>query len=176
MSRLPWTKEQIAVGSVNPVKVKAVREVFANPAVIGMRVDSGVSAQPASDAETKKGALHRAGACLVAGTAIGIGLEGGVMETDGRMFCVNWGALVDAAGREAVASGARYPLPDHIAAGIRDGEALGALIDAWTGRVAVHKQEGTVGVFTNGLLRRSELYVHLVRLLTGQYEYLLHNA
>ena len=164
----------VAVGSTNPAKVKAVQEMF--PSVQGMKVASGVSDQPMSDEETRTGALRRAQVCVEQGASIGIGLEGGVMESDVGMLSVNWGALVDEHGREVVASGARYPLPEEIAADIRSGKELGDVIDAYTARKDVRKKEGAVGIFTNGMMTRSELYIHIVRLLAGQYEFIKSNC
>ncbi|HET7579888.1 MAG TPA: DUF84 family protein [Bacillales bacterium] len=161
--------ENVGVGSTNPAKVKAVKEVF--PSARGVNVDSGVSDQPMSDEETRTGALHRARACVENGARIGIGLEGGVMESDAGLLSVNWGALVDENGTEVVASGARYPLPPEIAAALRSGKELGDVMDAFTERKDVRKKEGAVGIFTNGQMTRRELYVHLVRLLSGQYLY-----
>lgn len=164
-----------AVGSMNPVKVQAVSQVFQQEGVSvqGMEVNSGVSAQPFSDVETKAGAVHRADECLRSdGISIGIGIEGGVVESEEGMLSVNWGALVDRSRRQVVASGARYPLPEEITEGLRGGKELGEIIDSFTARYDVRKKEGAVGIFTNGLVTRNELYVHLVRLLAGQYEYI----
>lgn len=166
----------IAVGSSNPVKVDAVRQVFQQDdvAVIGMDVDSGVSAQPFSDEETKIGAVHRAWSCLQDDRVLaGVGLEGGVMEDEsGGLLSVNWGALMDRAGRQVNVSGARYPLPEEIAAGLRYGKELGACIDAFSRRKDVRKQEGAVGILTNGFVTRQALYAHIMRLLAGQYAYM----
>lgn len=162
------------MGSINPVKVKAVRTMF--PTVTGMSVDSGVSAQPMSDDETREGALQRARACIEQGASVGIGLEGGVAESEAGLLSVNWGALVDEQGDEIVAGGARYPLPEEIAAEVRNGKELGQVIDEFTSRKDVRKMEGAVGIFTDGQMTRGELYVHIVRLLDGQYRYIRKNG
>lgn len=166
----------IAVGSMNPVKVQAVGHVFKQQngnSVQGIEADSGVRAQPFSDRETKAGAVHRAHTCLRhEDVTLGIGLEGGVVESEEGMLSVNWGALIDRAGRKVIASGARYPLPEEIAEGLRGGKELGEVIDTFTARHHVRKSEGAVGIFTNGLMTRNELYVHLVQLLAGQYKYI----
>lgn len=161
--------ENVGVGSTNPAKVEAVKEVF--PSAREMKVESGVSDQPMSDEETRTGALQRARACVKNGAQVGIGLEGGVMESDEGLLSVNWGALVDENGIEIVASGARYPLPPEIAEALHIGKELGDVIDVFTERKDVRKKEGAVGIFTNGQMTRRELYVHLVRLLSGQYLY-----
>ncbi|HEX7065827.1 MAG TPA: DUF84 family protein [Bacillales bacterium] len=163
----------VVVGSANPAKVEAVREVYEE--VRGVKVPSGVSNQPMSDEETRTGALNRAKACVRKGASFGIGLEGGVMESEAGLLSVNWGALVDGNGREVVAAGARYPLPEEIADGIRAGRELGDLIDRFTARRNVRQKEGAVGIFTDGQMTRRELYVHIVRLLAGQYEFIRKN-
>jgi inosine/xanthosine triphosphatase len=163
----------IAVGSKNPTKVEAVKQVFEKDTIVvkGLQVASGVSEQPFSDQDTRAGAIHRARECVKAGADAGIGLEGGVMESEAGMLSVNWGALVDQNGRQIIASGARYPLPEEIAKGVRQGNELGEVIDEFTARKDVRKKEGAVGIFTNGLITRNELYVHIVRLLAGQYQF-----
>ncbi|HEU5138557.1 MAG TPA: DUF84 family protein [Bacillales bacterium] len=166
--------ENVAVGSFNPAKVGAVREVFKE--VLGLEVSSGVSDQPMSDEETRTGALNRAKACVSQGAAVGIGLEGGVMESEAGLLSVNWGALVDENGCEIVAAGARYPLPENIADGIRNGRELGDVIDEYTARRNVRKKEGAVGIFTDGGMTRGELYIHIVRLLAGQYQFIQKNT
>lgn len=159
---------QIIVGSTNPAKVDAVRRWF--PSAQGMTVDSGVAAQPLSDEETRIGALHRARECVANGASVGIGLEGGVTESEAGMLVINWGALTDGDGSEVIAGGARFPLPERLAEQVRRGKELGEVIDACTGRQALRKKEGAVGIFTNGLVTRDELYADIVRLLVGQYE------
>ena len=79
--------KRIGVGSTNPVKIAAVRTVvtraFPAAEVIGLSVDSGVSEQPWGDEEARLGARNRARAVLAAaGSDLGVGLEGGVLETE----------------------------------------------------------------------------------------------
>ncbi len=76
---------KIFVGSLNPAKVEAVRELlaeypeFANSEVVGFEAASGVSDQPKSLDETLRGAMNRAKhAWQEAGLAFG--LESGLME------------------------------------------------------------------------------------------------
>ncbi len=72
---------KIAIGSVNPAKVKAVEEACKEQdidvIITPMSVPSGVSNQPFSDEETIQGAVNRATNCLLEeNIEIGIGLEG----------------------------------------------------------------------------------------------------
>jgi len=75
---------KIFVGSMNPVKVEAVREVFEeffdDVKVIGEEVGSGVSKQPFGD-EVIRGAEDRAKKALkLVDADYGVGIEGGVMK------------------------------------------------------------------------------------------------
>lgn len=166
--------KNIAVGSLNQTKVNAVKDVFKKEKfeIIGFEVPSGVSEQPLSDEETLKGAINRAKAALEVGKAeIGIGLEGGVMETESGMLLCNWGALYTSDNLLIKAGGARILLPQEVALGIKSGKELSTVIDEYTSKHDVRSNEGTIGIFTNGRLNRKEMFSHIMKLLLGQYEY-----
>jgi len=59
---------KVVVGSDNPVKIGAAKNVFkrffSDVDVDGVKVDSRVSEQPLSREETKRGALNRCLACM----------------------------------------------------------------------------------------------------------------
>ncbi|WP_070120547.1 DUF84 family protein [Bacillus marinisedimentorum] len=165
---------KIAIGSTNPVKAEAVREVFGHEAnkFIELHAVSGVSAQPFGDEETAQGAINRAKACLEKSDAdLAIGLEGGVTDTKHGMFVCNWGAISDRSGKILIASGARFLLPEEVSEKVKEGRELGEVMDWFTKRKNIRKKEGAIGIFTNGLVTRQEMYHHLVKLLAGQYEY-----
>lgn len=166
---------KVAVGSRNPVKVGAVKSTFSDimSACYELEVPSGVSDQPLSDEETIEGAINRARACLgvVEDADIGIGLEGGVVDTELGMFVCNWGAISDRSGNLVVSGGARFLLPQEVAAGVRAGRELGPVMDDYTQTKDVRKKEGAIGIFTNGRITRQDMYAHLVMALRGQYEY-----
>lgn len=162
----------IIVGSNNKAKVNAVRSVFSNEIVIGHAVPSLVSAQPFSDTETKKGAINRATQCAsLEPNVVGIGLEGGVMYMEKELYLCNWGALVTDDKQLYTASGARIRLSKEITKGLENGEELGNLIDDYIQKKNVRNYEGTIGIFTNGLISRKEMFSHVVTLLKGQWEY-----
>lgn len=164
------------IGSNNPAKTKAVEEVFrglSDVSFINVDVPTGVSEQPFSDEETMKGAITRAENAMQSseGAEIGIGLEGGVHETAFGLFLCNWGALVEKGQPPIIAGGARILLPDEIAERLRNGEELGPVMDEFARKNDVRKNEGAVGIFTNGLITRKEMFTHVAKLLLGQYEY-----
>ncbi|MRH42814.1 DUF84 family protein [Aquibacillus halophilus] len=170
------TEMKVFIGSKNPTKIKAVTNVFPNFEVSEVDVSSKVSLQPFSDEETLEGAVNRAKECAsFAKGAIGIGLEGGVMELETGMFLCNWGALVDENGELFVASGARIPLPTEVTERLEKGVELGEVMEEYTMMKDVRKKEGAVGIFTNQLVSREEMFTHVLKLLKGQYEFNIKN-
>lgn len=162
------------VGTKNKAKVASVQSVFTEARLLELEVSSGVSNQPFSDEETRLGAIHRATQSLPRNTdeyCISIGLEGGVMEIDNALYICNWGALATSTNELYVASGARIPLPKEIADELYAGNELGPVMEAFSKKADVRQQEGAIGIFTNGLLDRSDMFSHIVRILKGQWEY-----
>lgn len=166
---------QIAVGTLNQAKVKAVENVFPDAEVISCDVSSNVSKQPFSDEETIRGAINRAKNALRKINAdLGIGLEGGVTETAYGLMLCNWGALVLRGGDEPIiAGGARILLPPAVAARLRKGQELGSVMDDFCKRENIRIHEGAIGIFTNGEIDRSGMYTHIVKMLKGQSDYRL---
>lgn len=164
---------KIVVGSKNPAKLAAVEAIFPEVYLIAKNVPSDVSEQPFSDHETLQGAINRAKACIVGEDteSFGIGLEGGVMYMDEQLYLCNWGALVTPEEKVYTASGARIPLPKSISTKLQYGKELGDIIDVFAKKKDVRKNEGTIGIFTNELVSRQEMFSHVVRLLKGQWEF-----
>lgn len=161
---------KIYIGSKNPAKVSAVREVFENSQVIDLAVNSHVSHQPKSDAETILGALNRAAALPRDG--LRIGLEGGVHLHDNTLFMVNWGVLIDLNDNVYYAGGTRIPLPIEFKDPLLSGEKeLAELIDEYTTRNDIRSNEGSIGIFTSNMVIRKDIFVHICKLLYGQYLY-----
>lgn len=165
---------KIAIGSKNPAKVEAVRDCFNNESdlVIPVDVPSGVSDQPFSDEETIEGAINRAKAsCSAADAQIGIGLEGGVVQTPYGLFLCNWGALAVEGEEPIIAGGARIKLPAEVAERLINGEELGPVMDDYTKQNNVRHKEGAIGVFTKEAVSRRQMFAHVMQMLIGQYRY-----
>jgi len=164
---------QIAIGTKNPTKVKAIQEVFGHDVnYTALSVESNVSSQPFSDEETIEGAINRAKHSLTQAKAdIGIGLEGGVVETKYGLMLCNWGALIYRNNTPIVAGGARILLPEVVAREVREGKELGEVMEDYSQKKDVRKSEGAIGIFTNGFVSRTEMFTHVVKLLAGQFEY-----
>ncbi|OCA91417.1 inosine/xanthosine triphosphatase [Bacillus sp. FJAT-27225] len=164
---------RVIIGSENPAKVSAVQNVFqefGDVEFVQLNVPSGVSPQPFSDEETIEGAINRATQAFEQGD-IGIGLEGGVQMTKYGLFLCNWGALAEQGQPPLVAGGARLLLPDEVAGKLLAGKELGPVMDEYTKKRNIRKNEGAVGIFSNGQVDRAAMFTHIVKLLYGQYSY-----
>lgn len=155
---------RITVGSLNPVKIAAVREAagsfFTRVAVASVKARSGVGAQPLSDEEAIRGAVARARqAREETGAELGVGIESGVGWLAERCFGCTWVAVAAEEGALELASSARFPLPSPIAVRIRAGEEMTTAMDAWSGRTGVGRREGAAGVLSGGRVTRRETTV-----------------
>lgn len=154
---------RIAVGSTNPVKVAAVRQVvlrhWPEAEVVALDVNTGVRAMPMSDAESQEGARNRALAAQAQAQAdLGIGLEGGVNPEPIGLVLHGWVVAVDGHGRFGIGGAGRLPLPPAIAQRVLAGEELGPVMDELLGQAEVRKQGGAVGALTAGLVLRQEAF------------------
>lgn len=151
----------IAVGSTNPAKSSAVRDLceraFPGCTVVALEVPSGVPEQPIGPAQTAEGARNRARAALAAveGARLGFGLEGGV-DAEGHL--INCVVAVSAEGRENQVWGVRFPLPPAVVARVLEGEELSPVMDEVAGRAEGKKKLGAVGILTNGLFTRADMW------------------
>jgi len=157
----------VAVGSSNPVKLAAARAVLAWAAplatVDATTVPSGVPDQPFGDDETIAGARNRARAAREALDAdLGIGLEGGVVDSPEGMRSCAWCVVVHRDGREGIGGSLAMPLPDAVARMIRDGMELGHAMDALVAERGTKHGKGAVGILTAGRIDRQGAYEVLV--------------
>ncbi len=158
----------VTVGSKNSAKIDAVKEAFkiagVYPEVLSVEVESGVPAQPLCE-ETFTGARNRALRSMKAAQAdMGIGIEGGVCEKNGRMLAFAVVHVVNREGKENFSTSASFTLPDSIAQLVRGGKELGDATDI-VFKVKNSKEKlGAVGHLSKGLINRTNLYVQPVLL------------
>ncbi len=167
---------RIALGSTNPVKCNASRAVlaarFPGAEFLALDVASGVSAQPWGDLEVRTGALNRARAALSqAGADLGVGLEGGVQETELGLFTCAWAALVDHNGRVGVGGSSCILLPPAIAERVRAGEELGTAVDFLLNESNTRQRGGAIGALTANLETRQSAYEHILRLALAPFQH-----
>ena len=157
---------KIAVGTENPVKIAAVREVFEDlfkdeqVEVLGIPVDSTVPIQPFGE-EVIVGAVNRALKSLKSEDAdYGIGIEGGVFKLGNRWYNLGFVAIADKKGVIGTGTSGWFECPEPILKKLKNGEELGTVMDRLTGRKGTKRREGAVGIFTRGKVTRKEFYKH----------------
>ena len=109
----------IVVASRNPVKIDAVRQAFSSqfPSVglelIPVDIESGVSDQPDSDQETRRGSRNRVEEAWRAhpDADFWVGLEGGVVTIDDQFMAFAWMAIRGRNGKIGQARTGTLPLP-----------------------------------------------------------------
>lgn len=153
-----------AVGSQNPVKVEcveeSVRQFWSSARVSGVAAASGVSHQPTSDDEMLAGALNRARVAMrtLQGADYGVGIEGGILDTNAGMWAYAWVAAVDRTGTIGTGQTGRFLLPEGVARLIRQGLELGEADDRFFGRNNSKQNEGAIGILSDNRITRLELY------------------
>lgn len=173
---------RVVVASQNPAKVRAVREAFSlqfptkDIEFLPVSVASGVSEQPRSDAETRRGARNRAqNACEQFPDAdFWVGLEGGIDTIDNYLMAFAWMAVL---GPDALIGEARtvtLPLPPAVKKLVDQGLELGDANDKVFSTVNSKHKGGAFGLLTQGLYTRESVYtealvIALVPFINGLY-------
>jgi inosine/xanthosine triphosphatase len=165
---------KIAVGSTNPVKRSAAESVFRvlhpDARFVAVEVDSGVSAQPWGELETRTGAINRAHAAQRGCDAdFGVGFEGGVMNTEIGIFLCAWVAVADRQGSVGVGGSTNMQLPPAVADLLRQGVELGEAMDRLFRTQGLKHREGAVGAFTDGLVTRQEAFEFSLKLALARF-------
>lgn len=167
----------VVVASQNPVKLQAVRKGFERmfPAqrfeLQGVSAPSGVDDQPASNAETLRGAMNRAQAASQAQPLADywVGVEGGIEEQDGEhgsehgseMAAFAWIVVLSRQGMGKGRTGTFF-LPSRVADLIRQGMELGEADDIVFGRSNSKQENGAIGLLTGNVVDRAQLYEQAV--------------
>ena len=153
---------EIAVGSKNPAKIKAVQnileKIYGKVNVKGVDVDSQVSHQPFGKSETIQGAINRAKNAYTNDIDLSIGIESGLMETPNSItgyIDLQWCAIFD--GEKitlGVSSGFEYPPP--VISEVLKGKEVGEVMDKITGVDNLGQKQGAVSYLSHGMLNRTE--------------------
>ena len=153
----------MAVGSKNPIKIKAVenvfKKVFGDVEVQHIEVDSGVSHTPSSWEEIAQGAINRAKTALQEISAdYGVGLEGGYEKTKFGVFVTGAVAIVDKNGKFGISKGNGILLPKKVVEKLEQGQELGNIMDELQGVKNTKQMWGAVGFFTKNYSNRQESF------------------
>ncbi len=159
----------IIVASTNPVKIQAALDGFQRMfpdqsfTAQGMSAASGVSDQPMTDAETRRGALNRVTNARQAlpDADYWIGMEGGVEDVEGELETFAWIVVTDGV-RTGKSRTATFYLPEETARLVRQGIELGHADDRVFGRSNSKQQNGSVGLLTGDAIDRTGFYTQAV--------------
>ncbi len=149
----------IVVGSLNHVKVEAVRSVmeriYGNVRIKACDVKSKVPEQPFEN-ETRKGAVNRAKGAL-GEHDLAVGIEAGVFEMKDGLYDIQYCAVIDKSGKLTVGTGMGFRYPDRIAELVRGGMTVGDAMKEVYGKTDIGKKQGAIGFLSKGLIDRKTL-------------------
>lgn len=155
------TVVRVHVGTDNPVKVRAVRRVFADlfrrVRVTMVPVASGVPEQP-FDQQAAIGAMNRARAAL--GHAdFGVGIEAGLLwdASVGDYLDVQYCAIVDRGGRTTLGHGPGFEYPPSVVARVKAGRTVSEAMVELTGIREIGSKHGAIGFLTERRMDRDAL-------------------
>ncbi len=153
----------IAVGSTNPVKVKAVesvfRRVYGEVIVEAVPASSGVPAQPFGE-ETIAGAINRA-KCAFAPEKfdMGVGIEAGLFKVGGEVeltIDIQYCAIYDGSWL-TLGCGSGFEYPPVVLDEVLGGKEVGDVMSRVAGVEDLGEKQGAIGFLSRGMLTRTQL-------------------
>lgn len=160
---------RVVVASQNPVKIQtalqAFQEVFPHAPCEceGVSVESQVASQPLSDRETLEGAQNRVANARsrVPDADFYVGIEGGVEDCDNELHSFAWIVVESKEGKRGKGRSAAFIVPPEIRRLIiEEGKELGDADDIVFGGTNTKQKNGSIGLLTNDVITRTELYRH----------------
>ncbi|QDY40920.1 inosine/xanthosine triphosphatase [Candidatus Pantoea soli] len=151
----------VVAATTNPAKIRAMAQAFSDVFgegschIEGVAVESGVAAQPLSDAETRTGARQRVSHARLLRpqgdfwVAIEAGIEGD---------CAFAWMVIENARQRGESRSASFTLPPVVLQGLAQGHELGDEMARLTGVENIKHKGGAIGAFTQGRLTRSSVY------------------
>ncbi|WP_432458822.1 inosine/xanthosine triphosphatase [Agarivorans sp. QJM3NY_25] len=174
---------KVIVGSLNPVKIAAVKEALAlyypEPQIDcqGMHAPSLVAEQPMTSQETRDGAVNRLRYCQQQQDAdFYAAIEGGVDLFEDGPATFAYAVIADRQ-QMSVGRGANMPLPVSVYQALAQGDELGPLMDKLFNTTNIKQKGGAIGLLTNGLATRQGNYAHalILALVTFAHRELFSN-
>lgn len=161
----------VAVTTMNPVKIRAVEAVFAEVfadtmiEIQQLPLNLGLPEQPMDDA-IAVGAIWRAEVAQQrAGADFGVGIEAGLMKVPGseRWVSVQFCAIADRTGKCSIGMGPGYELPKAICDAVLAGEPLRAAFERLLD-VDDPDRRGAIYFLSNKTTTRMDLTIQAVRM------------
>jgi inosine/xanthosine triphosphatase len=149
----------VHVGSVNPVKIEAVRNVFSQYCpeleVEGSVTHTSVPDEPWED-DVKRGAKERAWQ-VMQNADIGVGIEAGLFRREDGIYDVQYCAILDKMGRYTFGTGPGFRYPSMIEGELLRGMTVGDVFAEKIVGESIGQKGGAIGYLTRGVLKRQAL-------------------
>jgi inosine/xanthosine triphosphatase len=152
---------RVHVGSSNPIKAQAVKNVFERvfgPTEVRLiPVESGVPRQPFDD-DTARGACERARQALH-DADFGVGIEAGLIWHNELTlyFDVQFCAVISQDGRLTVGHGSGFVYPPKVLEQVHRGRTVGEIMSELTGIERIGHKGGAIGYLSKNVLTREQL-------------------
>ncbi|WP_456471872.1 inosine/xanthosine triphosphatase [Methanocaldococcus sp.] len=151
----------VALGSTNPVKVKATEEafnkVFGIVKVVSVNVDSKVSPHPIGLEETYRGALNRAKeAYKIIKCDYSVGIEAGMIKVEDHYLDVHIAVVYDGS-KETVGLSQGFEYPKYVVKEILKGKEGKEIAEEISGIKDIGKTVGFIGYLTDNNILRKDL-------------------
>jgi len=150
---------KVSVGTKNPVKMRAVKNIFAQVCdkvdVLMTNVESAVPAQPFGH-EVITGARHRGerAFALLKDADLGVGIESGLFDFCGVLLDVQICSIFDGSVHTIGASPG-FSYPKIVLEGVERGEEVGSIMEELSGTERIGKKIGAIGYLSKGLIDRT---------------------
>jgi inosine/xanthosine triphosphatase len=158
------SKTVIAIGSLNPLKVRSVRRVFsrfADVEVVAVNVPTSIPRQPVGSRDIVLGALERAlGALnLVPEASLSVGIEAGPMEFYCRAGFLETqvAVIIDRSCRVSIGLSPSFELDPDTVRRMMMGEELSQAVEIPRRLGDIGELIGYIGYVTQGLVTRQDL-------------------
>jgi len=156
---------KVLITSENPVKLNACKQafnsVFSHKEITygTTKVSSNVSDQPLSDKETLQGALNRIENVrdVAGGYDFIVGIEGGAEIRGEKGYSFAW-IVVEHHQKTGRARTAAFEIPQNAVEMLKKGYELGDANDVLFRLHNSKQKNGAIGILTNDLVTRTELY------------------
>lgn len=151
---------KIAVGSRNPVKVKAVENIFSRlygiVEVEGLAAHSGVPAQPFGE-DTVTGAINRAKNVFAPEKFdMSVGIEAGLFKVGDITIDLQYCAIYDGSWL-TLGCGSGFEYPSIVLDEVLSGKEVGDVMSRVAGVENLGEKEGAIGFLSRGMLSRTRL-------------------
>jgi inosine/xanthosine triphosphatase len=153
---------KVVVGSKNPVKLNATRNVleriYSNIEVSSVDVASEVPDQPFGLDQTIKGAINRAKNAYSIEYELSVGIESGLMETPNSItgyIDLQWCAIYDG-DKTTIGVSSGFEYPPEVIKEVLNGVEVGDVMDKVTGVADLGQKKGAVSHLSRDMLNRTE--------------------